>query len=520
MHLDTRTLFLVLILTGLALSIAVGWTTQRRNDDGLDRLTAGLALLSLGYGSMLLRPVLPEVLSIVTANCAISAAHALLLSALGRLNRRPPPAAALYLPPLATAVLVIVLLPSMQARAIATCCILALQDALVLQAVHRERRDTPERGRHILAAAIWLNLIITLLRIALAVGGDVRYRSIYDNSPVLTVLYLAGFCSLLWIGFGYVLLAKERADDAIRLMAQKDHLTGCWNRIRIEQAGRSIMTRLQRDGRPASLLMLDIDHFKSINDLYGHASGDRVLQRFSAVVAGCLRADDLLGRWGGEEFIVLLPGCDGFAARRLAERIKRALEQTPLVEGLQVTASLGISACLSTDHWEAWLDRADRALYRAKENGRNRIESELSPLLSAVDSPLPTLVWNDACLTGNAEIDRQHQALIDQANALIRLLDGSDSARRFAAAAQAYAGTLAEHMAAEETLLGHHDHPDAAEHQKLHRQLAERALDLVARVKAGTLEPAALLYFLVHEATAQHLLLEDVKLAPPPPAKR
>lgn len=163
----------------------------------------------------------------------------------------------------------------------------------------------------------------------------------------------------------------------LRMIAQVDHLTGALTRRGfIEQAEREI-ARARRYDRPSTLMMLDLDHFKSINDTHGHATGDQVLQRVAEIAAATLRPSDLLGRLGGEEFAVLLPetGTDG--AFDAAERLRLAIagQPFPLPDGnmLRVTTSIGIAA-LGTTHptFATWLRSADAMLYAAKAAGRNR----------------------------------------------------------------------------------------------------------------------------------------------------
>jgi diguanylate cyclase (GGDEF)-like protein len=169
----------------------------------------------------------------------------------------------------------------------------------------------------------------------------------------------------------------EEARRRAELLATTDPLTGVLNR-------RGLLARAERDlklalrsGHPLAVVLFDIDHFKRINDTYGHAEGDRVLCQLATAVRGALRSTDLFGRIGGEEFLVVMPHTTGQAAARVAERARRRIEQVVAVghPPVPVTASFGV-AWLSERRGD--LDRlqsaADRALYRAKSNGRNRVE--------------------------------------------------------------------------------------------------------------------------------------------------
>ncbi len=162
----------------------------------------------------------------------------------------------------------------------------------------------------------------------------------------------------------------------LRLIAQVDHLTGALTRRGfVEQAERE-MARARRYGRPSSIVMLDLDHFKSINDTHGHAGGDQVLMRITEIAKVALRPSDVLGRLGGEEFAILLPETHGDEALVVAERLRESIARHPIHVSsgttIGVTASFGIAA-LTGDHAgvPAWLESADTMLYAAKSAGRN-----------------------------------------------------------------------------------------------------------------------------------------------------
>jgi two-component system cell cycle response regulator len=177
------------------------------------------------------------------------------------------------------------------------------------------------------------------------------------------------------------------AGDELRFRASHDTLTGVSNRAVILDTLRREQSRQLREGGSFGIIMLDIDHFKRVNDTYGHLCGDAVLQGAANIMQASLRPYDVVGRYGGEEFLMVVPRSDAPSALRVAERIREAIAAKPFITSggeVRVTVSLGVAA--STDLAPAepqhLLQMADDALYRAKQNGRNR--SEL-----AVASPLP-----------------------------------------------------------------------------------------------------------------------------------
>ncbi len=169
-------------------------------------------------------------------------------------------------------------------------------------------------------------------------------------------------------------------EHELRRLATTDALTGLANRRRfLEQLGLEL-ARFQRYAKPAALLMLDLDHFKEVNDQHGHAAGDAVLRHFAALARRALRKIDRIGRLGGEEFGALLPGTDEEGARQLAERLRNRVAESPAsteTGAIGFTVSIGVTLFAPADaKIESVLIRADRALYRAKETGRNRVEVE------------------------------------------------------------------------------------------------------------------------------------------------
>jgi len=178
---------------------------------------------------------------------------------------------------------------------------------------------------------------------------------------------------------------EEQNKELVRL-ALHDGLTGLLNRRAFFQAAEGALSRCHRNRTPVAVVMLDVDHFKSFNDRYGHATGDVVLQRVAACLQNSLRVSDLCGRYGGEEFCALLDGVNESEALELAERLRRNIQQMAgqgIEKGanLTVTASLGLCQSSSGPHDLAqMLKRADEALYVAKHGGRNRVQCATTPV--------------------------------------------------------------------------------------------------------------------------------------------
>jgi diguanylate cyclase (GGDEF)-like protein len=198
------------------------------------------------------------------------------------------------------------------------------------------------------------------------------------ESVWLTVLSFEALLFTIAIAFILLAMAKERTEYRHKTAALVDPLTGIANRRAFLQDGEAQLRRQATDPRPMAVMLLDLDNFKSINDRFGHAVGDRVLQMFAQVGSRCMRRLDLFGRLGGEEFAALLVDTTRDRALAVAEEIRASFADiTCEVDGRPVVATVSIGVVLSYDavlDLSALLAQADHALYRAKDNGRNRIE--------------------------------------------------------------------------------------------------------------------------------------------------
>jgi diguanylate cyclase (GGDEF)-like protein len=155
----------------------------------------------------------------------------------------------------------------------------------------------------------------------------------------------------------------------MEVMLHRDPLTGVQSRL----FGERMLREMLREQAPAGVIMLDLDGFKAINDTHGHPAGDRVLQEIGNACQRLLRAGKCISRWGGEEFLVIVPDVDTFGVQRVAERLRSVIADLPVAPVEQVTASFGTTTIQSGDSLESVLKRADLALYRAKERGGNRV---------------------------------------------------------------------------------------------------------------------------------------------------
>ena len=167
---------------------------------------------------------------------------------------------------------------------------------------------------------------------------------------------------------------RKRLESELQTRADTDTLTQVFNRIKYDEIVKREIERARRYNHPLSLIMFDIDHFKIVNDTYGHAVGDYVLQALTQIVKLNLRETDYLVRWGGEEFVIIAPDTDIERAEILAERVRKSAEEYKFERAGTVTVSFGVTQFTKNDTEDTLIRRTDDALYSAKRMGRNRVE--------------------------------------------------------------------------------------------------------------------------------------------------
>ena len=329
----------------------------------------------------------------------------------------------------------------------------------------------------------------------------------------------------LVLGFNH-LVAKLQEKEAtlhhtmrrLDQLAGTDALTGAWNRRHFDEVVERELERAKRYGHPIALMLLDLDLFKTVNDNYGHAEGDRVLQQVADCIRGALRKSDSLSRWGGEEFMILMPDTGLSSAADLAERVRANIAADGIDRLGTVTASIGVAEFAAWESREQWMARADAAMYRAKRAGRNRVEADATrgapPVVQFSKAGLVQLVWRDHFQSGNQMLDSQHRDLFDDSNKLLAAILSEPSGADVGAAIDRLMHNMVRHFEDEEKILLAAGYPDLAAHALLHRALLDSAVALVEQFRAGSLDLGALFQFLARDFVARHILLEDREFFP------
>ncbi len=304
-------------------------------------------------------------------------------------------------------------------------------------------------------------------------------------------------------------LKLQESNERLTKQAVTDKLTGLHNRYFLEERLQEEFERADRYDEALSMVLFDLDHFKKVNDTWGHLVGDDVLMQAAATASYFIRASDFLARIGGEEFALVMPQTPLKGAVKAAEKIRSALGQCIHPHAGQVTASFGVAQRMKGESFKNWYQRTDAALYRAKNNGRNCVASCSEPELA----PLATisLEWRSCWESGQEELDAQHRQMFELANVLLSANGPDVSKGSLLPPLERLLEHVREHFSAEEKILAAVHYPQAEEHGKLHHKLLAKAVRLKDGYLRAEIRPSAFFSFLVDDLVLEHLLKEDVK---------
>lgn len=307
--------------------------------------------------------------------------------------------------------------------------------------------------------------------------------------------------------------------DSLDRLASTDRLTHAWNRQRFEEAIEGEIHRAVRFGHPVSIAMVDIDHFKQINDTFGHPVGDRVLAEFADCVREMLRRSDSFTRWGGEEFVILMPNTPLGAARLAAERVRAHLEAHRFADVPVVTASFGVAEFAPMESMADLLTRADDAMYRAKEKGRNCVEVDVTPthdgqLVEHVEGNFVQLSWKPAFESGHPLLDAQHRELFELSNQLLAAVVAGRPKDEVSGFVDELIERVLSHFRDEERVLADAGFEALESHGAAHARLTDRALELADAFRADRLSVGELFEFLAYDVVARHMLGADRQYVP------
>ena len=379
MNFDVATVLTLCTCCALLSAAVLAAANARDPFPGVQEAMYGSLALAGGFVLQLLREPVGEAFAIVTANALFWLAAIFTHRSCRRFTGDTTP---LRWPPwlLGAGVAIFIAYVSLGApygvRAITTSLICVALTWPSLRALARDGGLRRERSRRLMFGLLLVTAVSLSLRVALLLP---QYsEDMHFLSPALerTLAFAPSVLLAQGGGLALVLMHLERSATQARTLALTDALTGCVNRRALEARARSALAHAARHGQPLSLVIVDLDHFKRVNDTHGHAAGDLALTHAGQLLRDAVRPDDVVARFGGEEFCVLLRDTASEPARIAAERLRAAIAASPVptpAGPLPLTASLGVATARPDEPWEALFHRADEALYAAKHGGRDRV---------------------------------------------------------------------------------------------------------------------------------------------------
>lgn len=375
---DVRSLFVVMVATNVVLAASFWIGTGRRPRGGLGAWTLALVVQAAAFLLFAAKDALPTWATIVTANGLIGFSFSLIAAALLEFRGSSLPR---LVHPMAAAVpafAVAALIHDLGARLVVANFLFAAASAAIVALAWKKVDGVSGGTRGLFLGGFALGAAGFVSRGIGPLVGPLSPEGFFAPTPWQAVSLMVNYSVILIASVSYLLMQKERADHLVQQQASLDPLTHTFNRRTLNDLARKQLARARRLGAPLSLVLLDIDHFKQVNDTHGHLAGDRVLVKFAQVVRDQLREEDVLARYGGEEFCLLLPDVPGPGAVALAGRIRKAVaKESFAVDGkaIALTLSAGVAARIDEgpDELDDLVARADEALYIAKNRGRNRV---------------------------------------------------------------------------------------------------------------------------------------------------
>jgi len=376
MSLDTSTLYLVATMVAATLGAMLLFFGTQENFPALRWWGTAYLLGAVSVAlSTLAGNMLGAMLSLAL-NAVGFAACGMVWNAARVFHGRKPNLPGLLLGAMVWVAAVMTLQPEASAiRFMIGAAIVAIYATLTAAQLWSERRKTLQRRWPAIVVPVLHGFVLML---PILLGGLLRpHDAAFVGSIWVTVFSIELVLYAVATVFVIFMLVSERVVTAHKTAASTDPLTGMFNRRGFAEATSRVIEREANAGRPVTVLIFDLDHFKSINDRFGHSAGDEILKLFATVVLSTLRITDLSGRVGGEEFAALLP-CPLEEGVIAAERVREAFADSGIVveDGpVDTTVSIGVAGGPAGTELEVLLAAADSALYRAKRNGRNRVEA-------------------------------------------------------------------------------------------------------------------------------------------------
>lgn len=296
--------------------------------------------------------------------------------------------------------------------------------------------------------------------------------------------------------------------DRLYKRATHDSLTGIFNRSYFKDKFSTELIENCKNGSVFSIVLFDIDYFKQINDEYGHQKGDEALIGITKLVSKLIRKSDLFFRWGGEEFLILLPGARMEEATRVSEKIRREIEKLKIKGIRKLTASFGVTQCKVDDNQESMFKRVDNSLYLAKLTGRNKVVYNEEIYIGISDS-LINIDWGPFFKSGNDQIDKEHEQLISLSNEIISNCFKKDNKEEMLVLFKQLLDHVVKHFENEEKILEKYKYKEYEQHKLIHEDLVVKAKNMYKSLESGIISPVTVVKYVVQDVIVGHIIKND-----------
>ena len=341
--------------------------------------------------------------------------------------------------------------------------------------------------------------------------SDEKSDTVIKLSTVITIIGLLLVIMTTYLTYSFFKSAEEieNKNDSLSEAIIRDSLTGIYSRNYFDARIVEETETVNRYGGDLSIIFFDLDHFKIVNDTYGHSCGDNVLKSVSDIVKRNLRGSDILARWGGEEFVILMPETAIDGAEATAEKLRIILETVEHSSAGRVTASFGVASYYKHEFVGSLFDRVDKALYKSKSNGRNRVTVDESSVNDG--SVLIRIHWDDAWNSGNKILDMEHNELLKRGNYLIENVYKYDSKITIFEMARDLIRYASNHFENEEHILENENYEGLEWHREEHKKLIEKAELVLDQLSKNSIGPRELFKFLQNDLIRGHMIKEDLE---------
>ncbi|AIS57033.1 histidine kinase [Vibrio coralliilyticus] len=378
-HLDITTLSIICVLLSLCYCIGLLLIQQLQPSvSGISTIASALLLLSVSFFLLSFGNQITHWVSKILANSLMAFSYIILLLGVCQFRRFPRIIANIgfYSFPILIVGLTYFtfFMPSTNARVILMTVYVSSLCFIAILANQKGKSTDITPSKFLLSLGLATQGVYNLFRFVWTLFEE-RIDDFMISGMAHQLAFVSTLLMIIFIGFSVTWMLTGRLVATIYDTSIKDELTQLYNRRALEELLPKEIARSSRHKQPLSVLLLDIDHFKKVNDTYGHQAGDRVLRTTGKLLILQTRKDDLSFRYGGEEFLVLLPNTDVEKAVIVAEKLREAIKRARMLPTNvdSCTASFGVTQFNGEDDWQTAIERADQALYSAKENGRNQV---------------------------------------------------------------------------------------------------------------------------------------------------